>query len=53
MPVDVYHNLTDDDLKAMFAYLRSLKPVHHRVDNSLPPTYCKLCRLRHGGGEQN
>lgn len=53
MPVDVYKNLTDDDLKAMFAYLRTLKPVHHRVDNSLPPTYCRLCRLKHGGGDQN
>jgi mono/diheme cytochrome c family protein len=53
MPFEVYKNLTDDDLKAMFAYLRSLKPVQHRVDNSLPPTYCKLCRLKHGGGDQN
>ncbi|HVO80553.1 MAG TPA: c-type cytochrome [Terriglobales bacterium] len=53
MPVDVYQKLTDDDLKAMFAYLRSLKPIKHRVDNSLPPTYCKLCRLKHGAGDQN
>jgi len=53
MPVKVYKNLTDDDLKAMFAYLRTLKPVHHRVDNSEPPTFCKLCRQKHGGGDQN
>jgi hypothetical protein len=44
MPFGEFTNLTDDDLKAMFAYLRSLPPVKHRVDNSLPPTYCKLCR---------
>ena len=43
----------DDDLKAMFAYLRTVKPVKHHVDNSEPPTYCKLCRLKHGGGDQN
>ena len=53
MPVQVYRNLSDDDLKAIFAYLRTVKPVHHRVDNSLPPTFCKLCRLKHGGGDQN
>jgi hypothetical protein len=38
MPVMVYRNLTDDDLKAMFAFLRTVKPVKHRVDNSAPPT---------------
>ena len=53
MPFAEYGNLTDDDLKAIFAYLRTLKPVRHRVDNSLPPTYCKLCRQKHGAGDQN
>ena len=53
MPYAFYRNYTDDDLKAIFAYLRTLKPVHHRVDNSLPPTLCKICGLRHGGGDQN
>ena len=53
MPFGEFTNLTDEDLKATFAYLRSLPPVKHRVDNSLPPTYCKLCRRKHGGGDQN
>jgi hypothetical protein len=53
MPVMVYKNLSDEDLKAMFAYLRTMKPVKHRVDNSEAPTLCKLCRLKHGGGEKN
>ena len=53
MPVMVYRNLNDDDLKAMFAFLRTVKPVKHRVDNSAPPTPCKVCGLRHGGGEEN
>lgn len=53
MPFGVYKNLTDDDLKAMFAYLRTIKPVKHLVDNSEPPTFCKLCRQTHGGGDRN
>jgi hypothetical protein len=53
MPYMFYRNYNDDDLKAIFAYLRTLKPIRHRVDNSLPPTYCRVCGLRHGGGDQN
>jgi mono/diheme cytochrome c family protein len=53
MPFGAYKNLTDDDLKAIFAYLQTAKPVKHRVDNTEPPTYCKLCRQKHGGGDQN
>jgi mono/diheme cytochrome c family protein len=53
MPFGEFVNLSDDDLKAIFAYLRTLPPVKHRVDNSLPPTYCKLCRQKHGAGDQN
>jgi len=29
--------LTDDDLKAVFAYLRSLKPIRNAVPPPLPP----------------
>jgi Cytochrome c/Cytochrome C oxidase, cbb3-type, subunit III len=53
MPVMVYKNLTDDDLKAIFAFLRTTKPVKHRVDNSEPPTECKVCKQKHGGGSEN
>jgi mono/diheme cytochrome c family protein len=53
MPVEFYRGLTDDDLKAIYAYLRTLKPVKHTVDNSEPATYCKLCRNMHGGGDKN
>jgi mono/diheme cytochrome c family protein len=31
MPSDVYQNMTDDDLKAIFAYLRTLKPIKNPV----------------------
>jgi mono/diheme cytochrome c family protein len=53
MPWDHYRNLTDEDLKAIFAYLRTLKAVKHRVDNTEPPTFCKLCGSSHGAGNQN
>jgi mono/diheme cytochrome c family protein len=53
MPIKVYRNLSDEDLKAMFAYLRTLRPMKHRVDNSQSPTLCTLCKQKHGGGAEN
>lgn len=53
MPWAWFRNLNDDDLKAMYAYLRTVKPVQHRVDNTEPPGYCKRCRHRHGYGTRN
>jgi mono/diheme cytochrome c family protein len=53
MPYWDYGTQTDDDIKAMFAYLRTIKPVKHRVDNTESVSECKLCREKHGGGEEN
>jgi mono/diheme cytochrome c family protein len=53
MPFGQFKNLSDEDLKAIFAYLRTLQPVKHRVDNTLEPTYCKICKQKHGAGDQN
>lgn len=53
MPWWVYKNMTDEDLKAIFAYLRTVKPVEHRVDNTEKPTFCKICKQKHGLGERN
>lgn len=53
MPWNFFRNLTDDDLKAMYAYLRTLKPVCHHVDNTETATYCKQCRAKHGLGAMN
>jgi mono/diheme cytochrome c family protein len=53
MPYRYFRNLNDDDLKAIFAYLRTVPPVRHHVDNSEPPTYCPLCRQMHGFGDKN
>ena len=37
MPIQVYRNLTDDDLKAVYAYLRSIPPIKNKVPDPLPP----------------
>ena len=37
MPVDVYVNMKDEDLKAIYAYLRTLKPIRNAVRAGIPP----------------
>ena len=37
MPVDALAALTDTDLKALFAYLKSLKPIKNQVPAPIPP----------------
>jgi len=53
MPWSMYGKQTDDDLKAIFAYMKTVPPIQHRVDNTLSPTDCPRCTLRHGAGDQN
>ena len=37
MPWQVYGMKTDQDLKAMYAYFQSLKPIHNEVPQPVPP----------------
>src|ERR1700752_3075812 len=53
MPWGYFRSMTDDDLKAIYAYLRTLPPVRHRFDNTEPPTLCPLDGTEHGFGEMN
>lgn len=53
MPTRYYRNMTDQDLKDVFAYLKTLAPVDHYVDNTSAPTTCAKCGLTHGGGDKN
>jgi len=53
MPWHYFRGMTDEDLSLIFTYLQSVKPVHHNVDNTEKPTYCRLCRQTHGLGEMN
>jgi mono/diheme cytochrome c family protein len=37
MPWTAFRNLTEDDLRAIFAYLRTIPPVHNRVPEPIEP----------------
>jgi mono/diheme cytochrome c family protein len=53
MPWAFYRKMNDEDLKAIYAYLKTIKPVKHQLDNTEPPTYCRLCKQKHGFGATN
>ncbi|HSP06073.1 MAG TPA: hypothetical protein VLR94_02800 [Acidobacteriota bacterium] len=53
MPWIAYRNMSDEDLNALFAFLKNLKPVHHNVANGETPVLCKLCGQTHGYGAYN
>jgi mono/diheme cytochrome c family protein len=53
MPWWTFRNMTDEDLAAIFSYVKTLKPVNHLVDNTVSPTKCPLDGAMHGGGEKN
>jgi len=53
MPYYEFRKLDDADLKAIFAYLRTVPPKKHRVSNTDPPTWCPKCGRFHGLGELN
>jgi hypothetical protein len=53
MPWGYYRHMTDEDLRALYLYVRSLKPVPHAVDNASPPTPCRKCGNLHGLGLKN
>ncbi|HRE42010.1 MAG TPA: c-type cytochrome [Ignavibacteria bacterium] len=37
MPWQNFHNISDADVSAMFAYLQSVKPINNLVPNPIPP----------------
>jgi hypothetical protein len=53
MPWSVVRNMTDQDLAGIFAYLKTLRPVSHHVDNTEPATLCPLDGATHGAGKDN
>ncbi|MEE8350171.1 MAG: cytochrome c [Acidobacteriota bacterium] len=53
MPWASFRNMSDEDLTAIFAYLQTLKPTVHRVDNAVSPTLCSRCGKFHGDGDRN
>jgi mono/diheme cytochrome c family protein len=53
MPWPYFRYMAKDDLRAIFAYLRTLAAVKHDVDNAEVPSLCRKCGYRHGLGEMN
>jgi hypothetical protein len=53
MPFEFFKNMTDDDLRDIFAFIKSVPPVKHRISNTDPPTMCPVCNQSHGLGELN
>jgi mono/diheme cytochrome c family protein len=44
MPWFNYGEMTDADLKAVYAYLRTIPPVHNQVATPLPPAAPQVAR---------
>jgi mono/diheme cytochrome c family protein len=53
MPWIVFRNLNDQDLDALFAYLRALPKIKHVIDNIDKPTKCRICEGEHPLGQYN
>ena len=53
MPWVAFRNISDADLSAMLAALKTLPPVKHQIVNSLKASPCEVCGVKHGYGNQN
>ncbi len=53
MPWIAFKNINDEDLKAIWAYLCTLPPANHYVNNLQPFTHCAICGQLHGLGGKN
>jgi len=53
MPFEFFKNMTDEDMRDIFAFIKAQPPVKHRVSNTDPPTLCPQCNQAHGLGELN
>jgi mono/diheme cytochrome c family protein len=53
MPWNVFRNMTDRDLGDLFAFLTSMAPSPHLIDNHSDPTRCAICGQTHGRGAEN
>ncbi len=53
MPYAHLSMLTDEDMRAIFEYIKAQPAVQHRVSNTDEPTDCPLCGEKHGRGNLN
>jgi hypothetical protein len=53
MPWPYFRDMEIDDLRAVFAYLQTLPPVKHHLDNAEAFSLCRKCGNVHGLGAMN
>lgn len=53
MPYAHLSMLTDEDMRAIFDYIKAQPHVQHRVSNTDEPTPCPVCGETHGRGNLN
>jgi len=53
MPWIAFKNMNDEDLKAIYAYLKTFPPSQHYVSSQPPFTHCAICGIKHGFGDKN
>ena len=53
MPWPYFREMAESDLRDIFAYLRTIEPVKHDVDNAEPFSFCRKCGYVHGLGAMN
>ncbi len=53
MPWPYFRDMAESDLKDIFAYLLTLPPVKHHLDNAEPFSLCRKCGYVHGLGAMN
>jgi hypothetical protein len=53
MPFEAFRNLKPADIRALYAFLRTVPKVRHNIDNSDTATLCPLDGEKHGLGDRN
>ena len=53
MPWISFKNMNDEDLKAIYSYLRTFPAAKHSVNSQAPFTRCAICGMDHGLGDHN
>ncbi|MCZ6663332.1 MAG: c-type cytochrome [Actinobacteria bacterium] len=53
MPWWTYQHMTDEDLGAIHAFMQTMNPIAHYINNFVEPTWCTVCGQEHGLGDRN
>ena len=53
MPWWTFQHMTDEDLGAIHAFMQTMNPIAHYINNFVEPTWCAVCGQEHGLGDRN